>query len=153
MENLCIQIENGQPINHPATMDNLMQAFGEIPSNWEPFIRVEAPLLKVYEKNQQVSYNKINGIWTDVFTCEEMTQEEKVILQNDVKTSWASGNNFTSWTFDEELCRFVAPSPVPDNTNHYLWRESDTSWVILPEPPKGDNWKFNLELGIWENYE
>ena len=46
---LYIQVENGQPINHPAFADNLTQAFGQIPNTWEPFYRIERPVPGVYE--------------------------------------------------------------------------------------------------------
>ena len=41
--NLYIQTENGQPINHPAFEDNLIQAFGEVPAHWAPFNRIHQP--------------------------------------------------------------------------------------------------------------
>ena len=47
--NLYIQIENNQPINHPAFEENLLQAFGAIPAHWEPFVRVERPLPTLYQ--------------------------------------------------------------------------------------------------------
>ena len=47
--NLYIETENGQPKNHPAFEDNLIQAFGDIPEHWVPFERIERPQLGVYE--------------------------------------------------------------------------------------------------------
>ena len=47
--NLYIRVENGQPVNHPSLEENLIQAFGEVPSNWEPFVRVVPPFLGDYE--------------------------------------------------------------------------------------------------------
>jgi len=45
--NLYIQVENGITKNHPAFEDNLIQAFGSVPQQWELFIRVEPPILGV----------------------------------------------------------------------------------------------------------
>lgn len=76
---LYIQTKDGQPINHPAFEENLMQAFGEIPSDWEPFSRVERPVLGVYQllENQEAVYAKVDGIWTDVWSVREMTAQER----------------------------------------------------------------------------
>ena len=83
--NLYIQVENNQPINHPAFEDNLIQVFGSIPSNWEPFIRVEQPVLEEYEVlvSNEPKYEKIDNIWMDVWYVRDMTSEEKLIKMDD----------------------------------------------------------------------
>ena len=148
---LYIQIENGQPVNHPAFESNLIDAFGSVPGNWEPFVRLTAPALNPYEKNQTVSYQKVNGVWTDVFSCEQMTQEEITAKQDAVKAVWiAIDKNYPSWTFDDVKCEYVAPVAKPDEVNPYAWRESDLSWVFVPAAPQGEGWAFNVETGVWE---
>ena len=64
--NLYIEIENGVAKNHPAFEDNLLEAFGAIPENWESFVRVETPIIDVYEVRELV-YAKVDGVWTDVW--------------------------------------------------------------------------------------
>ena len=83
--NLYIQVENNQPINHPAFEDNLIQVFGSIPSNWEPFIRVQQPVLEEYEVlvSNEPKYEKIDNIWMDVWYVRDMTSEEKLIKMDD----------------------------------------------------------------------
>lgn len=78
MTNLYIQIENGQPVNHPAVEDNLVSAFGSVPENWYPFTRTKPPALGRYEvlESQQPTYQLVNGVWTDVWTVRPMTAEE-----------------------------------------------------------------------------
>ena len=147
---LYIQTENGQTVNHPALEENLIQAFGNIPANWEPFERIKPPALGVYEKNQTVSYQKIGGFWTDVFTCEQLTQEEITAKQDMVKAAWAVGPNFQSWIFDESICQYIPPIPMPQDGKQYAWRESNKSWVLITPPPEGLGWKFNVETATWE---
>lgn len=147
---LYIQTENGQPVNHPALEENLIRAFGNIPANWEPFERIEPPALGVYDKGRTVSYQKIGDFWTDVFTLEKMTPEEVTQKQQGVKDLWAANNGFASWSFDEATCSFTPPISYPTDGNNYAWRESDTSWVYVPEKPQGDGWEFNLNTGVWE---
>lgn len=146
---LYIQVENGQPVNHPAVEENLLQAFGKIPENWEPFERLEPKPLGVYDKGVTVSYEKIGGVWTDVFTFEKMTQEEITAKQEATKAAWAAGANYKSWIFDQSICEYIPTIPMPQDGNQYVWRESDESWVLLPEPPAGSGWVFNIETGVW----
>ena len=86
--NLYIQVENEQPINHPAFEENIRQAYGTLPSNWEPFVRVQRPIPKIYEilGEEEPSYQKIDGIWRDVWPLRQMTDEEKLDLQNSRRT-------------------------------------------------------------------
>ena len=84
--NLFIQIENGQPVNHPAFEDNLIQAFGAVPDHWEQFIRVERPIPGVYEilESDQPVYQKVDGVWTDVWSLRPMTEDE-IAKQQEVR--------------------------------------------------------------------
>ena len=77
--NLYIQVENGVSINHPALEENLIQAFGSVPDNWEPFLRIERPMLQEYEvlESEEPTYEKIDGVWTDVWYIRDMTEEER----------------------------------------------------------------------------
>lgn len=78
--NLYIEIENGQPKNHPALEENLLQAFGSVPDNWISFIRVEQPVIGIYEIYDGVTYELIEGSYTDVHHVRQMTEEEKTEL-------------------------------------------------------------------------
>lgn len=150
---LFIRVKDGQPFEHPIFEDNFRAAFPEVnidnlPDGFAKFVRVLPPTLGVYEKNQTVSYEFVNGMYTDVFRCEQMTAEEITAKQEAVKADWAE-KGFASWSFDEALCTFVAPIAKPNDGNNYFWRESDLSWVFVPAPPKGEGWTFNVETGLW----
>jgi hypothetical protein len=80
--NLYIETENNQIKNHPAFEENLIQAFGEVPSNWVPFIRVEIPIIDIYEVYEGVTYELVNGVYTDVHHVRPMTEEEKATTGN-----------------------------------------------------------------------
>ena len=132
MMKLYIQVENGQTVNHPAFEDNLLQAFGQIPNNWEPFVRVERPILNTYDilESNDPTYQKVNNIWTDVWVVRSMTQGEKNAKQQAVKDDWAK-NGFASWIFNEEECSFEPPIPYPDDGKNYRWDEPTTSWILV----------------------
>ena len=136
---LFIQVQDGKTINHPALKENLLQAFGNIPDNWQPFVRVEFPTIGIYEviEDREPTYQLVNGVWTDVWQIREMTPEEKLEKQNWTKELWNSKpnrENFSAWTFDEETCSFVPPVPKPIDEKQYYWDGPSNSWkeIYLP---------------------
>jgi hypothetical protein len=131
---LYIRIQNGQPFEHPILGDNFRQAFPDVDTNNLPpefarFVRVAAPAIGVYEKNQTVSYQLVDGVYTDVFACEQMTAEEIAIKQQAIKDAWAANNGFASWSFNEATCAYEAPTPRPTDGKFYTWDEPTLAWV------------------------
>ena len=93
---LYIRLQNGEAFEHPILEDNFVLAFPDVDTNNLPpefarFVRVSPPELGVYEKNQTVSYELIDGVYTDVFSCEQMTEEEKVAVQNEINATLPEG--------------------------------------------------------------
>jgi hypothetical protein len=130
---LFIRIKDGQPFEHPIFGDNFRAAFPDVDTNNLPaefarFVRVEAPEVGVYEKNQTVSYQLVDGVYTDVFSVEQMTDEEIAAKQQFVKDAWAV-RGFTSWVFNAATCAFEAPTPRPTDNKFYRWDEPTTSWI------------------------
>lgn len=130
---LFIRIKDGQPFEHPIFGDNFRQAFPDVDTNNLPpefarFVRAQAPMLGPYEKNQTTSYQLVDGAYTDVFACEQMTAEEIAAKQQAVKDAWAA-NGFASWTFNEATCAFEAPTPMPTDGKFYRWDEPTLAWV------------------------
>lgn len=153
---LYIKVENGLTIEHPAFEDNLLDAFGEIPVGWEPFVRVEKPTPPLYKEFDypEVVYAKVNGVWTDVWRFRDMTPEEKLQRQQDVKNMWAKRRqleNFAAWVFDESLCDFVPPIPRPTDGKNYFWQGTTLSWVERPPYPEdGKTYRLNFTSAMWE---
>jgi len=158
--NLYIETEDGQIKNHPAYEDNLIQAFGSVPSHWEPFVRVERPVPNVYQvldSNQSV-YGKVDGVWTDVWQLRDMTAEEKTAKQQEVVTAFNArpqAENWSAWTFDEVTCTMVPPipRPEPDQTKldagiRTFWCGADSNWKDTPVRPEGE-YKFDFSAWQW----
>jgi hypothetical protein len=160
MMNLYIETENGQTKNHPAFEDNLIQAFGAIPKHWEPFIRVQRPTLGIYQLMiaEEPIYEKVDGVWMDVWQLRDMTAEEKTAKQQEVITSFNSRNqveNWSTWTFDETTCEMVPPisRPEPDESKleqkiMTFWCGTDNNWKDTPIRPDG-NYKFDFLTWNW----
>ncbi len=158
--NLYIEVENGVTKNHPAFEDNLIQAFGSIPSNWEPFTRVERPTLDIYEvmTTEEAIYEKIDGVWTDVWHKRDMTEEEKTAKQQEVITAFNQNqyaSNWSAWTLDETTNTMVPPIPRPEPDQVKLdagirtfWCGADNNWKDSPVRPEG-SYEFNFFTWQW----
>lgn len=158
--NLFIQVENGRPVNHPAFEDNIIEAFGGVPDNWEPFIRVERPILSMYEilEFNNLTYEKINGTWTDVWAVRPMTEQEKTILHQAVVAKFnqrPQAENWSAWTLDELTNTMVPPIPRPEPDEAKLtlriftfWCGADNNWKDTPVRPEG-NYKFDFFNWQW----
>ena len=160
--NLYIETENGVTKNHPALENNLMQAVGEIPAHWEPFTRIERPTLGVYEvmTADEPTYEKIEGVWTDVWSVRDMTAEEKTAKQQAVITAFNTreqAENWSAWTLDEATCVMVPPIPRPEpnqakfDANIFtFWCGADANWKDTPARPVDDNqYKFDFLAWQW----
>ena len=153
--NLYIETENGQTKNHPAFEDNLIQAFGAVPTQWEAFIRVECPVPAVYQvlDSQESTYQKIDGVWTDVWALRDMTAEEKTAKQQAVITAFNTrdqASNWSAWALDEATCTMQPPIPQPDPVEGKLvfWCGADANWKEAPARPEGD-YKFDFIAWAW----
>jgi hypothetical protein len=151
--NLYIETENGVTKKHPAFGDNLIQAFGAVPTHWEPFTRVDCPALNVYEiaKND---YVKVNGIWTDVWTTRGMTAEEKAAKQQAVRDAFAArdqAENWSAWMLDDATCTMQPPIPRPSPIKDVLvfWCGADANWKDTPARPVDDN-QYRFDFFAWQ---
>jgi len=157
---LYIQVENNQPVNHPAFENNLIQAFGTIPNNWEKFNRVDRPTNLVYQvfESQDPIYTKIDDAWTDVWQLRNMTTEEKAAKQQNVQAEFNSREqveNWSAWTFDDATCTMVPPIPRPEPDQAKLtanimtfWCGADANWKDTPVRPEG-KYKFDFIAWAW----
>ena len=158
--NLYIDTENGAAKNHPAFEGNLIQAFGSIPAYWEPFTRVERPVLAVYEvfDNPELTYAKVDGVWADVWAVREMTTEEKTAKQQAVIAHFnyrEYASNWYAWTLDEATCVMVPPIPRPEADQAKLdqgiftfWCGAENNWKDAPVCPEGE-YKFDFFAWQW----
>jgi len=134
--NLYIQLQNGEPINHPIVEDNLRQAFPEmdldnLPETFARFERVLGTGVGTYEVSEGATYEWVDGVVKDVHHVRAMTAEERTAKQDAVKTAWQQSNGFASWIFDEDQCRFLPPLAYPEDGHQYYWDEPTVNWVKI----------------------
>lgn len=128
---LFIRIKDGQPFEHPIFGDNFREVFthvdvNNLPEGFARFERKEATPVGVYEVDEGVTYELIDGVYTDVFHRRAMTEVEKTAKQDAIKSGWTG---FTSWVFDEQTCSFKPPVAMPDDGKRYTWDEATTNWI------------------------
>lgn len=136
--NLYIRIVDGKIFEHPIVEENMITAFPDVDLNNLPpefckFERIDAPILGPYEKNQLVTYVREGDVCRDVWSCENMTDEEKIEKQNIVKDAFAIFPNYESWTFNEKICAFEAPVNYPSDGKAYQWNEANQLWELVNE--------------------
>jgi hypothetical protein len=75
---LYIKVVDGQPVGNPVFEDNLLAAFPEgIPSEFEPFTRIQNSNQTTFSQKPIVSYLKNEaGIWYDNWSIVDLTAEE-----------------------------------------------------------------------------
>jgi hypothetical protein len=153
--NLYIEIENGAPKNHPALEENILQAFGFIPSNWEPFVRVKAPEGNYFKTlvSMDSVYTKINGVWTDVWSVRDTNEDEKAAYRQEVSVLFFAreyAENWSAWVFDEDTLKMQPPIPRPAPIEGTLiwWCGADNNWKEVPTRPEGQ-YKFDFIAWQW----
>lgn len=160
---LYIRIENGFPVNHPAIEENLLDAFnGEIPADWEPFIRVPDPTRsnnKIVLTHYEPLYVKKDGIWYDYWEYRDKTPEELEEMYRPIKERWNANpyvHNFSAWTFDDVKLMYVPPIPRPADHGlqgkFYQWSGVENNWKLAPLPPN-DGKRYYFDFDNWTNVE
>lgn len=144
MTNLYIKINiDGLPDGHPMAENNVLQVYpgidlDNLPNNIAKFIRVPVPRCTIYQRVTGPVYAlNDDGVYTDVYTIEEIPDSEKIALQNMIKASWIETNGHKSWQFNEATCMYEPPTPqpavIPPTTTAtgtvYIWDEPTLSWV------------------------
>lgn len=159
---LLIKIEDGQPVGHPAYEENLIQAFGAVPDGWEPFVRPDAPAPGIYEvvEGHAPAYEKVDGVWSDVWLLRPMTAEDRLAKQQLVIDAFNSREyfeNWSAWTMDEATCTMQPPIPRPPRNEEKIqagiytyWCGAENGWKDAPAyPSDGNKYKFDFIAWQW----
>ena len=132
--NLCIEVSEGKPINHPIQQSNLEMIypgidFENLPEQYCKFVRVEKPFPKWDEVIEGPEYKIIDGVCYDVWTINKISDEKRQQMLDDLVTSCP----YPSWTIDYENHNIIPPVPMPTEGS-WTWDEATLSWVEYVEP-------------------
>ena len=129
---LFLQIQNGQPVNHPVYDFNLIQAYGQIPQGWAMFNRVEQPagLLTSPFQTAQCSYTlSSDGVtWQDTWTAVTMTADEQAALIAERQAN-PPGPNVT---LNTETLQWKPNTEKPIDGQKYYWDWAKGEWAVVP---------------------
>jgi hypothetical protein len=140
MLELYIKIQNGLPVDHPQLKDNVVDAYELSDTDldghpdWLPFIRTEVPKVGIYEVADGPHYVRDGNVVNEQWIVRAMTEEERVMKQNQRKFDWKNSGGPTNWIFDEEKCAYLPPLPYPDDGAPYVWVQEATRWVEISQP-------------------
>ena len=157
---LFIRIANGVTVGNPIMGDNFREAFPDVdvdnlPPEFARFTRVECPVLGAYQVfvQEKPSYELVGGVWTDVWHVRDMTTEEKVAKQQFFKDKWnalPNRENYSAWTFNEDLLVYEPPIPRPAPVEGVLvlWCGAENNWKEASARPEGE-YKFDFLAWTW----
>jgi len=99
----------------------------------------------------QTSYNTQGGVHTQGGTPLRKNYAGVGMLYDAGRDAFYAPKPYPSWTLNETTCHWNPPVPMPESTTvSYVWRESDTSWVVRPNyPTDGKDYTWDLEAGAW----
>ena len=90
---------------------------------------------------RQTSYNTRGGVHYDPETGEPSEDQSRALRKNyagigytydDARDAFIPPQPYASWVLDEDTCLWVAPIPMPeDSEGIYNWNEETQSWIEM----------------------
>lgn len=146
---LYIKVIDGKTVDHPVMYSNLIAVFGVVPPEYEPFKRLNPPVLGNFEvfDTEAVQYAKEGEFWVDLWPKRAMTAEELAPLHAQI-------NNYVeTYRADAIAQAQTALAATTDETEKQMWERyihAITSYQMvdfntsdMPVLPK------RLENGRW----
>ena len=132
---LFIRIENGSPVDHPITLENLQMVYpgfdpANPPENFMPFVKLGVPYRDFFEVYEGVTYIMESNYVTETHHVRPMTSEEKQNYINDLKQQFIENGGDEDWYFDENLLTFVPSVPYPTDGQKYMWDKDNNIWIL-----------------------
>lgn len=148
MENLYIKVVNGSAVDHPSYESNLIQAFGSIPSDWQPFTRIKQNVTPTIFQNAVSTYVLNNGIWQDSWSCVDMDDAQKAEVISNIQTHGPESKKSRIDFVNSNLQNLTDANEISlwqsclDSLNAWTMPEIDPNWTLetipwnFPEFPK-----------------
>ncbi len=113
---LFIQLQNGQPFEHPIFGDNFRAAFPDVdtddlPPEFARFTRVEPPVIGTYEVYEGATYERSAEGFTDVHHVRPMTDDERAAKNQQLTDE---RNALAEWLKDNPLPETDQPGSAPN---------------------------------------
>jgi len=140
MDPLFIKVVDGQPVNNPVYESNLIQAYGYVPPEYQPFTRVQQNVTPLIYQNAIDTYQNVNGQWQDVWIISEQTAEEKAATTAHIN---ANGVEQQQGLIDYANTTIVDLTVAGDTQGVEVWNTYLTNLNAWVMPPINPNWTQN----------
>jgi hypothetical protein len=137
MDELYIKVVNGQPIDNPVYGSNLIQVYGNIPTEYQPFTRVAQNVTPLIYQNVADSYQAVNGQWQDVWVISEQTTEQKAATTAQIKANGLAQQQQLITNANTQIATLTDKGDTQGVASWQTYLASITAWVM---PPINPNW-------------
>ena len=130
---LYIKVVDGEVEGYPILESNLSEVVDNFKKNPTSLYRVykktDMPNLTPYQVFVRTELDIFDDVVQERHIVRDMTSTEKEAKIQDCHDVWKSGDNFASWTFNEDTCQYDPPVAKPIDDKSYVWDNSTSSWT------------------------
>jgi hypothetical protein len=137
MDPLFIKVVDGQPIDNPVYESNLIQVYGYVPPEYQPFTRVQQNVTPLIYENVTDTYQAVDGQWQDVWVISEQTTEEKAVTTAQINANGVEQQQKLIANANAEITNLTAKG---DTQGVEVWNTYLTSLNAWTMPPINPNW-------------
>jgi hypothetical protein len=140
MSSLFLKVVDGQPIENPVYESNLIQVYGYVPPEYQPFTRVQQNVTPLIYENVTDTYQTVDGQWQDVWVISEQTTEQKAATTAQIN---AEGVAQQQQLIINANAKIVTLTAEGDTQGVEVWNTYLTSLNAWTMPPINPNWTQN----------
>ena len=140
MDSLFIKVVDGQPVDNPVYESNLIQVYGYVPPEYQPFTRVQQNVTPLIYENVTDTYQAVDGQWQDVWVTSEQTTEEKAVTTAQINANGVAQQQSLIEGANTQIAILTAEG---DTQGVEVWNTdlvNLNAWVM---PPINPNWTKN----------
>jgi len=109
-------------------------------------------------EEEAIGITFLNSIYGDGFTWIQ-TSYNKTFRKNfagigftydETRDAFISPQPYSSWTLNEDTCRWNAPVTYPEDNKIYEWNEEITNWELFITPKPYPSWIINEDTNHWK---
>jgi len=137
MDPLFIKVVDGQPVDNPVYESNLIQVYGYVPPEYQPFTRVQQNVTPTIYQKADDEYQNVNGQWQDVWVLIEQTTEEKAVTTAKINANGVARQQNLITNANAQIATLTAEGDTQGVEVWNTYLASLNAWVM---PPINPNW-------------
>jgi hypothetical protein len=137
MDPLFIKVVDNQPIDNPVYESNLIQVYGYVPPEYQPFTRVQQNVTPTIYQNVDDEYGNVDGQWQDVWVLIEQTTEEKAATTAQINANGIAQQQTLIANANVKIAILTAEGDTQGVEVWNTYLVSLNAWVM---PPINPNW-------------